>query len=116
MPLPRFARSGRVMSALAATAFILLGVLPLAPVASADDGLSMTAHALLQGHARAGSWFAIAVDVQNAGPTVTGELRIAGGPDSRTRFGTPVELATGSRKEYLNDLRQVVGVNFQDPG
>jgi hypothetical protein len=32
---------------------------------------------------------------------VTGELRIAGGLNSRTRFGTPVELATGSRKQYL---------------
>ena len=29
----------------------------------------------------------IAVDLENAGPTVTGELRIAGGADSRTRFG-----------------------------
>ena len=61
----------------------------------------MTAHALLQGHVRSGSWFAVAVDVENAGPTVTGELRINGGVDSRTRFGTPVELATGSRKQYV---------------
>ena len=63
--------------------------------------LTMTARALLQGHVRAGSWFAIAVDLANAGPAVTGELRITGGADSRTRFSTPVELATGSRKEYL---------------
>ena len=61
----------------------------------------MDAHALLQGHVRAGSWFGIAVDLQNDGPTVAGELRISGGADSRTRFGTPVELATGSRKQYL---------------
>ena len=101
MPLSRCARSARALTALAALAFALLGTLSLAPIASADGGLVMTAHALLQGHARAGSWFAIAIDVQNAGPTVTGELRIAGGLDSRTRFGTPVELATGSRKEYL---------------
>ena len=57
--------------------------------AASGDGLTMTARALLQGHVRAGSWFAIAIDVENAGPTVTGELRIAGGADSRTRFGTP---------------------------
>ena len=69
--------------------------------ASAADGLKMDAHALLQGHVRAGSWFGIAVDLQNDGPTVTGELRISGGADSRTRFGTPVELATGSRKQYV---------------
>jgi hypothetical protein len=87
--------------ALAAALFVL-AMLPLsASTASADGGLTMQAHALLQGHARTGSWFAIAVDLENAGPTVTGELRIAGGTDSRTRFATPVELATGSRKEYL---------------
>src|SRR5215207_4422125 len=62
---------------------------------------SRPARAMLQGHVRAGSWFAVAVDIENAGPTVTGELRIAGGTDSRTRFGTPAELATGSRKQFL---------------
>jgi hypothetical protein len=83
-----------------AAAFVLLGALPV-PVVTADEGLTIEAHALLQGHVRSGSWFAVAVDLSNSGPTVTGELRIAGGIDSRTRFGTPVELATGSRKQYL---------------
>jgi hypothetical protein len=83
-----------------AAAFVVLGALPV-PVAAADEGLTIEAHALLQGHVRSGSWFAVAVDLSNSGPTVTGELRIAGGIDSRTRFGTPVELATGSRKQYL---------------
>jgi hypothetical protein len=78
---------------------VLFALVPVAatPVA-AEGGLTMTARAMLQGHVRAGSWFAVAVDVENAGPTVTGELRITGGSDSRTRFGTPAELATGSRK------------------
>ena len=81
---------------------VLLALVPVAatPVA-AEGGLTMTARAMLQGHVRAGSWFAVAVDVENAGPTVTGELRITGGSDSRTRFGTPAELATGSRKQFL---------------
>jgi CheY-like chemotaxis protein len=70
-------------------------------VGAAETKPVMAARALLEGHVRQGSWFAIAVDVENAGPTVTGELRVAGGPDSKTRFGTPVELATGSRKTYL---------------
>ena len=39
----------------------------------------MDARALLEGHARAGSWMAIAVDLTNAGPPSSGELRIAGG-------------------------------------
>ena len=84
---------------------MILPLLVLLPVAAgratADDGLTMTARAMLQGHVRAGSWFAVAVEIENAGPTVTGELRITGGADSRTRFGTPAELATGSRKQFL---------------
>ncbi len=99
----RPSRPARAVVALAATALLLLGLLPTVPAAAAAqaDGLTMTARALLQGHVRTGSWFAIAVDVENAGPTVDGELRIAGGANSRTRFGTPAELATGSRKQYL---------------
>jgi len=77
-----------------AAVFVLLGALP--PSVAADEGLTIEAHALLQGHVRSGSWFAVAVDMSNSGPAVTGELRIAGGVDSRTRFVPPVELATGS--------------------
>jgi hypothetical protein len=102
VPRHRQRRPGTVALRLVAVALAVFAMLPLsAGTATADQGLTMEAHALLQGHARSGSWFAIAVDVANAGPTVTGELRIAGGVDLRTRFGTPVELATGSRKEYL---------------
>jgi hypothetical protein len=79
---------------------MLAGLLAPASVAAAD-GLSMSARAMLQGHVRQGNWFAVAVDVENAGPTVNGEVRITGGVDSRTRFGVPVELATGSRKQLL---------------
>ena len=99
----RPAHPARTILYLTAAALIFLGLLPGVPsaIAASGDGPTMTARALLQGHVRAGSWFAVAVDAENAGPAVTGELRITGGADSRTRFGTPVELATGSRKEYL---------------
>ena len=100
MPRHRSSSVPRALLGLLAAAFALLGALPV-PVAAADEGLTIEAHALLQGHVRSGSWFAVAVDLSNGGPTVTGELRIAGGVDSRTRFGTLVELATGSRKQYL---------------
>ena len=95
MTRPSRLAPGRIAGLLAAIA--VLAAMLLVPVASASaaDGLKMNARALMQGHVRAGSWFAIAVDLENAGPTVTGELRISGGVDSRTRFGTPVELATG---------------------
>jgi hypothetical protein len=92
--------SRRVLATVALVAAVM--VLLLAPTMTlADGGPTMTARALLQGHARAGSWFAIAVDLQNSGPTVTGELRVQGGVGQQTTFTTPVELATGSRKEYL---------------
>ncbi len=61
----------------------------------------MTARALLQGHVRAGSWFAIAVDLENRGPAIAGELRLDAATPIGARFGTRVELATGSRKTYL---------------
>lgn len=101
MPVRRTPRSVRAVSGVAAAVLLLVTLLPGIPVVIAADGLTMTARALLQGHVRTGTWFAVAIDVENPGPTVTGELRITGGVDSRTRFGTPVELATGSRKQYV---------------
>ena len=68
--------------------------------ASAADGLTMQATALLDGHIRTGSWMAIDVHLTNDGPAVAGELRLAGGAQGRTRFGTPVDLPTQSDKVY----------------
>ena len=39
--------------------------------------------------------------LRNDGPSVTGELRLDGGTQSRTQYGTPVDLPTGSDKIYL---------------
>ena len=68
--------------------------------AVAADPLTMTARAMLDGHARLGTWMAIQVDLENAGQPVSGELRLTGGVQGQTRFGTPVDLPTGSRKRY----------------
>jgi hypothetical protein len=68
--------------------------------AVAADPLTMTARALLDGHARLGTWMAVQVDLENAGQPVSGELRLTGGVQGQTRFGTPVDLPTGSRKRY----------------
>jgi hypothetical protein len=100
VPLSQSPRVVRVAVAFAVGGLLVLGLLAPAAV-SADAGFTMTARALIQGHVRQGAWFAIAVDIANAGPTVTGELRVGGGTDSKTRFGIPVELATGSRKTYI---------------
>jgi hypothetical protein len=72
---------------------------PLAGAASED--LQMDARGLLQGHARAGAWTAIEVHLQNAGPSIVGELRLAGGAQGRTRFSLPVDLPTESNKTFV---------------
>ena len=81
---------------------ILLGALGTAttPVAAAD-GPTMEARILLNGNARIGSWMAIQVHLVNDGPAVSGELRLAGGSQGQTRFGTAVDLPTQSDKTYL---------------
>lgn len=94
-------RAARALAALIIAAPLALAALAALPAPAQADGLKMTAHVLLHGRTRAGSWFGIAVDVENAGPAVTGELRVQGGADGRTRFGQPAELATGSRKQFL---------------
>ena len=101
MTRPSLPAPGRIARLLAAASLLMGALLIPATPALAADGLKVDAHVLMQGHVRAGSWFGVAVNLQNDGPTVTGELRISGGTDSRTRFATPVELATGSRKQYV---------------
>jgi hypothetical protein len=55
---------------------------------------------MLQGHARVGAWMAIEVRLQNNGPQIVGELRLAGGAQGRTRYSHPVDLPTGSDKRF----------------
>ncbi|HEV7604577.1 MAG TPA: hypothetical protein VGO15_06390, partial [Candidatus Limnocylindrales bacterium] len=94
-------RAGRAarIAAVLALALTVLGSLP-GPVAAADTP-TIEAHILLAGHARVGSWVAVSVHLRNDGPAVTGELRLAGGSQGQTRFGTLVDLPTLSDKVYL---------------
>jgi hypothetical protein len=77
----------------------LLAGMTVAPVA-AVDGLTMEAHALLDGHARIGTWMAVEVHLKNDGPPITGELRVAGGTQGQTRFGMAADLPTQSDKTF----------------
>ena len=86
---------------LAAAALLLLSLGSMPSVAAAAEGLTMEAHTLLDGHARVGSWMAIAVHLKNDGPPIQGELRLSGGSQGRTRFGTVVDLPTQSDKTYV---------------
>ncbi|HEY6058638.1 MAG TPA: hypothetical protein VIV06_11430, partial [Candidatus Limnocylindrales bacterium] len=97
----RLLRLGRVIGSLVLGAGLAFaaGAGPLAPRVFAA-GPTLEAHALLQGHARVGAWMAIEATLSNDSEPVTGELRLAGGTQGRTRFGTPVDLPTGSRKTY----------------
>jgi hypothetical protein len=86
-----------------AVAVLVAGSTSLAaPIArAAGEDLEMEARGLLQGHGRAGSWMAIEVHLQNAGPSIVGELRLAAGAQGRTRFSLPVDLPTDSNKTFL---------------
>jgi hypothetical protein len=92
----------RALSRLAvALAVLALGAGPLALSANAVGGLTMNARLLLQGHARAGSWAAVEVDLQNDGPGITGELRMDGGSQANARYAIAVSLPTNSRQTYV---------------
>lgn len=87
---------------------VLIGVLALvAPagwtstIAAAEGAPVMEAAVMLGGHGRVGAWMSIEVRLRNDGPAVTGELRLSGGAQSRTSFGTPVDLPPQSDKTYL---------------
>ncbi len=94
---PSTAFAGLAAAALA----IALSLSPAGPATrpvAAAGGVTLDARGLLAGHARVGSWMAVAVTVANDGPAIIGEVRINGGAQGRTRFGLPVDLPTGSRK------------------
>ncbi|MER3418277.1 MAG: hypothetical protein C4343_04035 [Chloroflexota bacterium] len=71
------------------------------PSPATPEGLTIQARALLAGHARAGGWIAVAVDLANTGPPISGELRAASGPNARASFARVVELPTGSQKREI---------------
>ena len=96
---PSLLRSIRRLGAVVVALGLLLG--PLARPSFAAGPVTMEAKALLQGHARIGSWMAISVGLSNTGPAVRGELRITGGANGRTRFSVPVDLPTDSRKAFV---------------
>ena len=99
-PSPKQSLVARLL--FAATVTILgLGLLAAPALAANSDAPTMEARVLLGGHARVGSWMAVEVHLRNDGPSVTGELRLDGGSQSRTQYGTPVDLPTGSDKIYL---------------
>ncbi|HTK44896.1 MAG TPA: hypothetical protein VL749_06060 [Patescibacteria group bacterium] len=82
-------------------AAIALAAGPLALTGSAAGTLTMNAKLLLQGHARAGAWAAVEVDLQNDGPAISGELRMDGGSQSNARYGMAVNLPTTSRQTFI---------------
>ncbi len=90
-------RGAPILPALLAVVALLLA---LVPAVQAADGLTMEATTLLDGHTRVGQWMAIDVHLANAGPAISGELRLAGGAQGRTSFSVPVDLPTQSDKVY----------------
>lgn len=96
------ARARRVsLRVLALLAVLSIGAGPLSLAVNAAGALTMNARLLLQGHARAGSWAAVEVDLQNDGPGIQGELRMDGGSQANARYAMAVDLPTNSRQTYI---------------
>jgi hypothetical protein len=82
-------------------AVLALGFGPFAYAGSAAGGLTMNAKIMLQGHARAGDWAAIEVDLQNDGPPIEGELQMNGGTQNTVKYAMAVKLPTSSHQTYV---------------
>lgn len=92
--------SGRIGRLVHAVVIALALCLVISGPASAVDGLTMEARPLLDGNAKTGRWMAIDVHLVNAGPPISGELRLTGGAGGKTSFALPVDLPTQSDKVY----------------
>ena len=71
-----------------------------APEPTPGSPVTMRAEPLLDGLVGIGSWAAIRVTLENDGPPVAGELRLASSRDAST-YSLPVELAPGARQEHF---------------
>ncbi len=100
--LPRItARPMRATLVMVSLAVLTTTLLALAAPVRAAEELTMETRTLLGGHARAGTWMAISVRLRNDGPAVTGELRLAGGTQGQTRYGTLVDLPSSADQTYV---------------
>ena len=97
--MPNRRRLALRLATLVGVAAVAFG--PLALAGAGAGTLTMNARILLQGHARAGSWAAVQVDLQNDGPEIEGELRMDSGSDNRARYAMVVKLPTNSRQTYV---------------
>lgn len=100
-PSRRIPRPMATLAAMFVAIGLAVGPFPALGQTLAAGGPVMEAHTLLGGHGRVGAWTAIAVDLQNDGPPLTGELHLSGGSQGRTRFGVAVDLPTGSRQRHI---------------
>jgi hypothetical protein len=94
-----------------ATRAVLAAMIPFALAAAAFPGaraaeepasdITMTAEAMLGGKVRPGEWAAVRVHVENDGPTMEGELRIASAEAGASTYGVTVQLAPGARQDHI---------------
>ena len=105
-------RHGRGAAAAAVTAAVLLSlamlVLPGAvladdptPLPGSDPAITLTAEPMLGGAFKPGTWAGFLVLLENNGPAVNGELRLASAVASASTFGRAVQLPTGARQEHV---------------
>ncbi len=99
-------------------AFVLVGLAVSIPAPAAEPGITMTAHAGLDGLVRPGRWTTVRVTIEAQSADVTGHL-VAEWGGSRIRRA--VEIAAPSRREFslalrTGDARDVIYVSLESNG
>lgn len=98
----------RPLTAIPVAVALSLGLLalPLAvraqsPSPAANTPITMAVEPLLGGLVRAGAWAGVRVSIQNDGPAVSGELRVASAAQGGSTYAIAVELAPGARQQHV---------------
>src|SRR3954454_2674734 len=98
-------RAAKVVAVVAA--FVLLGsfacmaAYAASPEPGANADITLLPQPMLGGVVAPGAWLAVRVDLENRGPGVVGELRLAPSSGQGSTYSLAVELASGARQEHF---------------
>jgi hypothetical protein len=71
----------------------------LTPVGNPD--ITLDAQPMLGGVVTPGAWLAVRVDVENRGPAMSGEIRLAPSSGQGSTYSVAIELASGARQQHF---------------
>jgi hypothetical protein len=71
------------------------------PTPAGNPDITLAAQPMLGGVVAPGEWLAVRVDVENRGPALRGELRLATSTGQGSTYSVAVELASGARQQHF---------------